>query len=230
MELKNRLNRQSLGNQIATHLRQEIFLGRLAPGTVISQQSLCEQYGTSRMPVRDALVKLTNEGMITTTPGGHTVVAELTAEDILDAFDIESVVHGRAARRAVNRATDEEIDELEALHNAMLEAERENDLDRISELNWDFHKHINVCARSAKLLAVIRSVSLDIPRSYLVEMPDFASKTTTEHAAIVEAFKDRDPERAEELVQQHVRDAGINLVRHLEGKGLFAALQEARAS
>jgi DNA-binding GntR family transcriptional regulator len=215
------LNRQSLGNQIAHHLREEIVLGRLAPGTPVSQQWLCEKYGTSRMPVRDALVKLTSEGLIVTTSGGHSVVARLTAQDILDVFDIEAVVHGRAARRAAARVSGEDVARLQEAHEAMVQAETAGDLVLVTELNWRFHKQINVLADSAKLLAVIRSVSLNIPQTYLVELPDWAAKSNREHAGIITALAAHDGAEAETLVNTHVREAGSHLAAYLAGKGLF---------
>lgn len=223
---RDRLHRQSLGNQIASQLRQEILLGRLAPGTPVSQQALCETYGTSRMPVRDALVRLTNEGLIETTPGGQSVIAHLTKQDIIDAFDVEALVHGRAARRAATNATQDELTQLETLHHAMTRANRSHDLAELGELNWRFHKQINLMARSAKLLAVVRSVSLDIPQGYLSELPGWADKSNHEHAGILEAMRAGDGERSEALVHQHVRDAGANLAAYLEDKGLFAAAPE----
>ena len=222
LEVTPRLNRQSLGNQIANQLRQEILLGRLPPGQTVSQQQLCDQYGTSRMPVRDALVRLTNEGLIEGTPGGHSVVARLTAEDIVDAFDIEALVHGRAGRRAVARATDEEIAELQGLHRSMLAASRERDQAGLTDLNWTFHKRINVMAGSAKLMAVIRSTSLEIPRSYLSALPGSVAKINREHAAIVDAFVVRDPQQAETLIAAHVAGAGSDLAAHLAARGLFS--------
>ena len=117
-----RLSRRPLGDQIADNVREQILLGRLAPGTPISQQSLCEEFGTSRMPARDALIKLTAEGLIVTRPGGQSEVGRLTRSDIEDVFDIEALVHGRAARRACENATADDIAGLKALHEAMVAA------------------------------------------------------------------------------------------------------------
>src|SRR5882672_1316046 len=72
---ERRLRRQSLGNQIAEQLRQDILVGRLAPGTHVGQQNLCDVYGTSRMPVRDAVRQRVSEGLVTYTSGGHSIVA-----------------------------------------------------------------------------------------------------------------------------------------------------------
>lgn len=217
------LNRRSLGSQIAHHLREEIVLGRLAAGTPVSQQRLCEQYGTSRMPVRDALVKLAAEGLVVTTRGGHTIVAELTPEDIVDVFEIEAIVHGRAASRAATRITDADVAALVGLHEEMVAAQRDGDLDRLTELNWLFHKRINLLSGSAKLVAMLRALSLNIPQTYLSELPDWASHSIRDHAGIVEAMRDRDGERAERLTAEHVRGAGGNLARYLADKGAPSA-------
>ena len=213
------LNRRSLGDQIAHHLREEIVLGRLAPGTPVSQQWLCERYGTSRMPVRDALVQLAAEGLVVATRGGHTIVAELTPDDVVDTFEIEAIIHGRAARRAAARLTDADVAELTELHEAMVTAQRDGDLERLTELNWRFHKRINTLSGSAKLLAMLRTLSLNIPQTYLSELPDWAGQTIRDHAGIVEALRDREGERAGELAAEHVRGAGGNLARYLADKG-----------
>ena len=197
------------------------MLGRLAPGTAVSQQGCARSYGTSRMPVRDALLKLTSEGLIVTDQRGHSVVARLTAQDILDVFDIEAVVHGRAARRAAARVTSDDVERLQAAHEAMGQAETAGDLVLVTELNWRFHKQINVLADSAKLLAVIRSVSLNIPQTYLLELPDWAAKSNREHAGIIAALAAQDGAEAETLVNTHVREAGSHLAAYLAKKGLF---------
>jgi DNA-binding GntR family transcriptional regulator len=223
------LNRQSLGSQIAHHLREEIVLGRMPAGTPVSQQWLCDRYGTSRMPVRDALVRLTAEGLIVTTRGGHSEVARLTPDDILDVFEIEAIVHGRAARRAAGCAQDGDVIELRELHEAMVASERRGDLERLTELNWQFHKRINALSGSAKLIAMLRTLSLNIPQTYLLELPDWASQTNREHAGIVAALADRDGDAAEKLVAEHVRQAGGNLAAYLAAKGVTGTDAEAAA-
>lgn len=214
------INRRSLGSQIAHSLREQIVLGRLPAGTPISQQGLCERFGTSRMPVRDAVVRLTAEGLVVTTRGGHSVVAALSREDILDTFDLEAAVHGRAARRAAQRLTDADVAELRARHEAMVTAEQAGDLEQLTDLNWSFHKRINELSGSAKLLALLRTLSLSIPQTYLSELPDWAARTIRDHAGIVAALANRDGAHAEALVGDHVRAAGLNLAEYLAAKGV----------
>jgi DNA-binding GntR family transcriptional regulator len=210
----SRLRRKPLGNQIAETIREDILLGRLSSGTVLSQQRLCEEFGTSRMPVRDALRQLTSEGLIVSTPSGHSHVAGLTSEDIRDAYYVEGSVHGRMARRAAANATPADLATLRALHDQMVDAEH-RDLREVANVNWRFHRLINVLAASPKLLACIRTVSLSIPREYLLEMPEWATRTNGEHAEILSAFEARDLNAVEARVRAHVENAGTNLIDYL---------------
>lgn len=211
-----RVERSSLGSQVAEQLRNDIIFGRLPAGTAVSQQQLCEDYGTSRMPVRDAIRQLQYEGLIVNTDGGHHVVAEQTAQDMSDAYRVEAMVHGLAARRATELATESDLDQLEQLHRSMVKAVEEDDLEAVVELNWRFHRQINKMARSAKLMAIIRSVSLSIPRGYLLELPGWANRANMDHELIIEAMRARDVDRVVELIGSHIEEAGENLIRYLE--------------
>lgn len=209
------LSRRPLGSQIADRLREDILLGRLAGGTALSQQSLCEMYGTSRMPVRDALRQLAAEGLIVSSRSGHSEVAGLSAQEIHDAFYVEACVHGRLAKRAAEAATNDDLMALRALHEDMVRSENQGDLRRVADTNWKFHRAINLLAGSPKLLATVRTVSLGIPREYLIEMPEWASRANREHAEILAAFEGRAFPVVEALVASHVETAGANLVDFL---------------
>src|SRR6476469_6276636 len=99
------LVRRSLASQIAQLVRSDILYGRLRPGERVSQQQLAAAYGTSRIPVRDALRELTQEGFLVSGPAGQVVVSRVTADDVTDAFAILATALGCAARRAAGRAS-----------------------------------------------------------------------------------------------------------------------------
>lgn len=214
-----RVHRESLGAQIAAQLREDILLGRLPAGTQISQQQLCEEYGTSRMPVRDAVRQLTHEGLITSTDSGWSTIAALTGEDIEDSYYIEGVVHGRAARRAAAKAAPTDIRRLRDLHERIRAADAEGDLRLVGDLNWRFHRTINLMAGSSRIQAFMRTVSISIPRDYLLELPDWSSRATREHARILGAMERRDLDKVESLVREHVENAGANLIDYLRRIG-----------
>lgn len=218
---KPRINRQSLGSQIARQLRQDILLGRIPPGSAVSQRELCIAYGTSRMPVRDALQQLAHEGLVQNSPAGRSVIVGMTVEDIEDSFFVEGVVHSRAARRATANATDDDLAALRSLHEQMLAATNGRDFALVGDLNWRFHGLINQLAASAKLRALVKTVSVAVPREYLVEIPEWAERSNDEHEQIVAGMDQRNPEVVAAAVCSHFEEAGANLVSYLRNRGVL---------
>lgn len=214
------LQRDPLGNQIADTLRREILLGVLSPGTQVSQQQLCERFGTSRMPVRDALRELVQEGLMTLDSARHIVVAPLSKQDLLDAFTIEGVLTGMAAERASQRASAADLDSLERLHEAMLEAAQGNHQNAMVELNWSFHRKINHMSGSRKLILALRKVSVDLPRDFLEQVPEWNVTSNADHARILAAMRAGKHKAAGKCMTEHVTVSGRGLVEHLTAHGV----------
>lgn len=215
-----KLTRQNLGSQIADSLRANILFGRIAPGTRLAQQQLCELFGTSRMPVRDALRQLVYEGFVRSDDSNGAVVTRFRRSDLEDVYELEGILHGRATRRATERATPEEIRALRELDRKMSIAEHAGEPSLMGELNWRFHRSINVMARSPKLLATIRTLSLNVVRDYLVEIPAWMSRANSEHESVLKAMESGDAATAEALMIDHVREAGFHLIDYLAASGL----------
>jgi DNA-binding GntR family transcriptional regulator len=209
-----------LGNQIADTLRRQILLGRLPSGTRVSQQQLCEQFGTSRMPVRDALRELVHECLMTLDSARHIVVAPLSKDDLLDAFTIEGVLTGMAAERASQRASAADLESLDRLHHAMVAAAEQMRQGAMVELNWDFHRKINHMSGSRKLVVALRKVSLDLPRDFLEQVPEWNSNSNADHAGILAAMRDKKHRAAGKRMTEHVTESGRGLVEHLAAHGV----------
>jgi len=214
------VQRALLGNQIAESLRKDILLGVIRPGTKLSQQRLCEQFGTSRMPVRDGLRVLARDGLVVTDAGQHTIVAPLSRADLLDSYYIEGRLAGMAAVRASARASDDQLAVLDSLHVGMLESAASNDHQLMAQLNWALHRNINRMSGSRKLLSAIRAVSLDLPRDYLMEMPEWSVRSNDEHARFLAAMAAKQHDEVGELVAAHIVESGRGLLAYLESQGL----------
>jgi DNA-binding GntR family transcriptional regulator len=209
------LVRRSLASQIAQLVRTDILYGRLRPGERVSQQQLAAAYGTSRIPVRDALRELTQEGFLVSGPAGQVVVSRVTADDVIDAFAILATALACAARRAADRASAEDAAALRALHARMAEAAADGSPSSVfGELNWRLHRQINLLAGSEKLRATIGGISAGIPVAY----PDFplpAAEVLAAKAAIIEAVERGDAKAASSLMEAHVRAEGAGLVEYI---------------
>jgi DNA-binding GntR family transcriptional regulator len=214
------VQRSLLGTQISDALRRDILLGTIKPGTRLSQEQLCERFGTSRMPVRDGLRILAHEGLLITDSAQHNIVAPLSRADLLDAFWIEGTLAGMAASRASSHASAEDLDNLTGFHHDMLEAVSVKDFTRTAKLNWSLHRAINRLSGSAKLLNAIKSLSLDLPRNYLIEIPEWGAKSNTEHGAIIAAMRTKRHAAVGSLMTDHIMDSGRGLIELLESRGL----------
>ncbi|WP_307202178.1 GntR family transcriptional regulator [Nocardioides zeae] len=208
---------QSLGNQVASAIRRDIILGKLPDGSPLPQEKLCEIYGVSRIPVRDALLMLANEGFVVRNRRNQMIVNQFDAQDLVDTFKIEAFIASLATRRATLRGTDEEIAELEELVSA---GESAVDRDAIAKSSWAFHHKVNRMARSSRLIATLRAVSLPLMQDFMDEKAGWWGDTPEEHRAIYEAIRDRDPDTAEALTAQHFEHAALALLTYLENRGL----------
>lgn len=214
------ISRSTLGRQIAEAIRRDIVYGHLAPGTRLGQLQLCARFGTSRMPVRDALRQLTYEGFLTDDGRQHSVVAKMRRQDIEDTFHLEGMLHGFAARRVAERGNPAELAELTAIHQAMAAAESAGNAQLFADLNWQFHRRVNQLADSPKLVAALRTLALSMPRDFVVEFPEWARDANTEHSELIDAMLANDGERVEKLMRTHVVHFGRDLVRYLEARGV----------
>jgi DNA-binding GntR family transcriptional regulator len=206
---------------VSEAIRGDILYGRLKPETRLAQQELCERFGVSRMPVRDALRQLTFEGYLTQDEGRRCRVATLSRQDIIDTFVVEGVLHGYAARRLTQIATDADLAELQTLHEEMDASQ--NDPYQFGALNWHFHRRINHLSNARKVVAALKTLAMTMPRDFAIEFPEWVPGSNQEHAQIVASMLKRDDARVEELMQQHIGDRGKSVAEYLERKGVQLA-------
>jgi len=218
--LAGRVSRETLGRQIANALRNEILLGSLRPGQHLNQQQVCEQFGVSRMPVRDAFMLLAYEGFVVDEGAGRLIVARLTKQDLEDVYMIEGILHGIACRRATEIATAEDLGELKDLHDQLAVAVKENDGAAMATLNWAFHRRINQLSASPKLTAALRPLAQSIPRELFASVPSWGRKAVSMQQKLLSAMRARNADRAEAIMIKHVGEAGADFLKFLQDRGI----------
>jgi len=186
----------------ATELRDRILTGRLAPGTRIDLDGITAEFGTSRTPVREALLELSYEGLVTVTPRSGITVLGITPEDAIDNFAILATLAGRAAEWATARMSPDELDELDRL------AEDIHGADDVVAANRRFHRALNRAARSPRLLAHLRLAERVVPASYFELFPEKEQQSREEHAALLQAMRRGDGPAARTIGEEHILHAG----------------------
>lgn len=197
------LSRRTLADQIADRLRRDILFGKIGADERLTQDSVCQRFNTSRIPVRDALQRLTHEGLLEATQSGLRVVP-LTRRDYDDMFAIEGHLHGLASQLMIARADDDEIAELVAVNDQMHAAFKAKDFELVASLNGRFHRAINFLAQSPPLIRLLRANSARIDTEYLANFPHRTARALREHDKFLAAVLDRDAETAAQVMRIHV--------------------------
>jgi DNA-binding GntR family transcriptional regulator len=210
---------ESLG-LILKELRDEILDGRLRPGERIHQQAVAGRFGMSRLPVREALRQLQNEGLVVVLPNAGARVARLDAEE----FDEVYLLRGRLEPLAVERSAPHLTDEQLAVLRRELEAMEAFPEVGGREAEWSahdrtFHLATFAAAHSPRLLAIIESlwnVAEPYRRAYLGLHPEIVELTLVEHRLLLDALERRDGEDAARVLEMHIRRTRLSLAEHPE--------------
>jgi DNA-binding GntR family transcriptional regulator len=205
---------------ILRELREEILDGRLRPGERIHQQAFAERFGTSRLPVREALRQLQSEGLVVVSPNAGARVARLDA----DEFDEVYLLRGRLEPLAVERGAANLTDEQLAFLGAEVEAMEAFGEVSGSESEWlardrAFHLGTFAATHSPRLLSIIESlwnVAEPYRRAYLGLHPEIVTLTLVEHRLLFDALTRRDGEDAARVLEMHIRRTRLGLTRHPE--------------
>jgi GntR family transcriptional regulator of vanillate catabolism len=214
---------QTLSAQL--RLRDLILSGALRPGERLSEPSVAERLGASRTPVRAALARLAEEGLVEAVPAGGFAVKSFTHEEIEDAIDLRGTLEGHAARLAAERGAPRTIlAEMKRLIARMEDATRppisEAGFTDYVATNAEFHERLVDAAGSAVVARQIgRVVALPfaspsgfvLAQAALPAAQQILAVAQEHHRAVVEAIEHREGARAEALMREHARLARRNL-------------------
>jgi DNA-binding GntR family transcriptional regulator len=213
-----RIVHNSLHEQVAATLRQEIFGGTLAPGSFVDEVALCERLEISRTPLREALKVLTAEGLVRHEPRRGCFVNEVTERDLDEIFPVIALLEGRCAHEAALRASDADLLALEVLHDKLQKAARNKRIVDYYDANYAIHEAIITLADNrwlAQVIAGLRKI-LKLARLQQLRAPGRLEQSLSEHLAVFAALKARDAEGAEVAMRTHLtrqRDALRELAR-----------------
>ena len=216
------LDNRTLWEQVRDRLREDILAGRLEPGTELSEVALAKDFGTSRGPLREALGRLASEGLVTITPRRGAVVAQLSREEFIDAYQVREALETLAVRLAVPLMSDAEIAHLRELCELMDRAARDDEVRVFFDTNNSFHEALVRGSRNRKLHDVHRMLVGQmvpyLPRS--LELRGNLQQSVAEHQAILAAIEERDSERAARLLAEHI-EVPQRVLESEVGAGLF---------
>ncbi|GHE21632.1 GntR family transcriptional regulator [Halomonas urumqiensis] len=209
-ERSRRVTTPSLAEEAYQALHQRIVRGQLAPGTTLLEPALCENLGISRTPLREALKRLSGEGLVILPRNRRARVAPIDAEELQHLFEVEAGLESMAASLAASRMTNTEIKQLEGLQQRLERLHAKGDRSAYFELNQRIHGLIVAGARNPVLTETHQRLLGRLERARYLALDRLGrwQESTDEHQAILDALRARDSERASQLMRDHVQHTG----------------------
>lgn len=197
----------SLHNEAVTRIRDMIVEGDLEPGSKISEKQLCEAFGISRTPLREALKVLATEGLLELLPNRGARVAKLTGKDLADLFHVMGALEGLAGELACAHITEPALSEIRAQHHEMLAHYARGDRAAYFRVNQTIHEAIIAAADNRVLTLLYDSLRGRIrPARFMSSVTrERWDEAVREHGEMIEALSQRDGARMRELLQEHLR-------------------------
>lgn len=197
---------RALYEEVAELLRQRIFRRELEPGSWIDEMKLAEEYGISRTPLREALKVLAAEGLVTMKVRRGAYVTEVSEQDLAEVYHLLSLLESDAAGVVAQRATEAQLQELQALHGELEAAQ--GDRDRFFALNERFHMRLLELAGNRwrnQMVADLRKV-MKLNRHNSLLKSGRLEESLREHRLVMEALLGRDAGAAMQRMQDHFRN------------------------
>ena len=198
---------KSMTDQVSEKLRSMILSRQLAPGTRVTQAQLADMLGVSTMPIREALLRLGAEGLITATASRSFEIATVTGRGIRDVYWVHGVLAGELAARAWDVKSDALISTLRQEHANYNAAHKAGDHDGLTDANRRFHAVINSAAASPTVSVILRNTLHYFP-DFGLDVPGWRELASRWQSELIDAFADGDREKAREASIDNSRTAG----------------------
>ena len=200
--------KSNLSESIYNDLKQKILFNHLRPGEIISEMALVEQYYVSRTPIRQALQKLQDRGLVKIQDGVGTFVTFFTHEDVANAYEVRNAVEKIAARTAIYKITDAELDALEAqflvLKSQLSRGGYGASLDKIASTDWALHDLIVEKSDNSYLSSITEQINL-VLRRYQYAYVSIFDRALEEHLEIIAMIRKRDLEGLIQALDKHIQ-------------------------
>jgi DNA-binding GntR family transcriptional regulator len=212
------ITRTSLHQELVDQLQLLIIGGTLVPGTKVPEKDLCEQFGVSRTPLREALKVLASDGLIRLEPNRGAWVTTVTISEVEEVFPVLGALEALSGKLACLHITDAEIEAVRALHHQMIESYERRDLDSYFSINQKIHRAILLATRNETLATSCQALSLRMQRArYLANMTEGRwYDAVQEHEKILTFLVTRDGDKLAMTLRDHMEAKRVSVVHWLQ--------------
>ncbi|MFV0533613.1 MAG: GntR family transcriptional regulator [Cumulibacter sp.] len=211
-----------LSPQIAIWLRDQIIAGRFEPHEKLKPEHIAEACGASATPVREALMSLHGEGVVSFAPGRGFTVRPLTQQDIEDLLSAHAHFAAILAERATMALRESEVERLRQIQTEIVTAADARDYDEIDRLDDEFHRIVNQSAGSNRLKWLYGLTLRFVPHRLFGDIAGFPEAAVEDHVLVIKGLINRNPEATAAAMRAHWLNVATMLVRHMRARGVLA--------
>ena len=210
----DRLRHKTVSAAVTESLRQRILNGEFAPGIQLRQDALAEEFGISRIPVREALLQLEAHGLVKIVPHRGAVVTGLSVEEVEDIFRLRGQLEPPLLALSARRFAEEDYRRLRSLTDEYGAALAAGQVDRWGELNRCFHLDLLRHADRPRSLSIVSALLQDCDRPTRLQLSASGdvARADHEHTQIVTLCEAGRVSEAADLLQAHIEHAAISLL------------------
>jgi len=212
-----KFNHQPLNERVYAYIRDAVITGTVPPNGRIDEQAFADEIGVSRTPIREAIGKLTREGLVEYRPYQGNFVRAFTTTQVNDLYEVRKTLEMLAMRLAVPRMTAEDIAELRGILDEVYDAYVHDDMIAYGSTDRRFHETIARLSGNDTLIESLDRLAMQVQlvRTAANRDPDVVERAAHQRPAILAALEASDAERAAKLMETHIEDVRRSVVAKL---------------
>lgn len=217
----SRVQGERLSPRLARQVRELILSGEAPGGTKLRAEHLASRFGVSATPVREALMSLRGDGLVSFQPGRGFTVVPITRQDLRDLFDAQAYFAGELAARAAERLEEQQLENLWKLQNELVRAIEADDYAEMDRVEFEFHQLINHVPDAPKLRWLLKSTTSYVPFSTWHDVPGWSTATPEDHLPLLRALALRNAGAARAAMIAHIANIAELLADLLADRGVL---------
>jgi DNA-binding GntR family transcriptional regulator len=214
-------SRRQLPEVVAAYVRELILSGGIKRGEFLRLEPIAKALSVSNTPVREGLLSLGSEGLVSLVPRRGFVAGSFTRQDVEDIFWVQAIVGSELAARAAANVSLLDLDLLHETHDRHLQAVRYADTVSIAKFSYEFHALISSAASAARLSGLLDSTARLLPSRFYAAAEARAQSPEHAHAALLESLKNQSPRAARTQMRDHILAVGESLIGDLTSRGIL---------
>lgn len=219
MDFRNSImEKKNLSYEVSDYIKDQIIKGEIAIGSQLKINEISEHLGISQTPIREAIQYLVSEKVLENHRNKGYFVRKHNENDVFEIYSLRAMIEGLAIRLAIQRASNEELQNLIALFEEMKTKMDDPKVESISHYSTKIHESIINMSKHDKLIDVNKSISFQVKVvNSVLERKYTKEFEISEHEELIEIMKEGDPGKAEKVMREHIYRSYYTFIKEYEG-------------